>query len=57
MLQFNELTIEAAVANSSEAMETAVANHGGAMEADTISKNGRSLKSQMSRGNFINYSS
>ena len=28
----------------------AVANHGGAMEADTISKHGRSSKSQMSRG-------
>ena len=40
MLQFSDLTIEAAVANRSEAME-----------ADTISKNGRSLKSQMSRIN------
>jgi len=36
MLQFNDLTIE-----------TAVANQGGAMEADTISKNGRSSKSLM----------
>jgi len=42
MLQFSNLTIEAAVANQ-----------GGAMEADTISKNGRSSKSQMSRGNFL----
>ena len=33
--------------------EVAVANFGGAMEADTISKNGRILKSQMSRANFI----
>ena len=32
----------------------AVANQSGAMEADTISKNGRSSKSQMSRGNFFN---
>jgi len=39
MLQFSDLTIEAAVANQS-----------GAMEADTISKNGRSSKSQMSSG-------
>ena len=31
----------------------AVANHGGAMETDTIRKNGRSLKSQTSRGNNI----
>ena len=30
----------------------AVANQSGAMEADTISKNGRSLKSQMSKINF-----
>ena len=42
MLQFSDLTIG-----------TAVANQSGAMEADTISKNGRSLKSQMSRGNFF----
>ena len=42
MLQFSNLTIEAAVVNHNEAME-----------ADTISKNGRSLKSQMSRGNLI----
>jgi len=34
--------------------KAAIANQGGTMEADTISKNGRSLKSQMSRGNFIN---
>ena len=39
MLQFSNLTIE-----------TVVANHGGAMEAETISKNGRISKSQMSRG-------
>ena len=39
MLQLNYLTIE-----------SAVANHGGAMGAETISKNGRNLKSQMSRG-------
>ena len=44
MLQFSNLTIEAAVANQS-----------GAMEADTISKNGRSSKSLTSRGNFIIY--
>ena len=31
----------------------AVANYSGAMEADTISKNGRKSKSQMSRGNTI----
>jgi len=31
----------------------AVANQGGAMEAETISKNGRSSKSQMSRRNFL----
>jgi len=30
-------------------IKEAVANQSGAMEADTISKNGRSLKSQMSR--------
>jgi len=28
-----------------------VVNHGGVMEADIISKNGRNLKSQMSKGN------
>ena len=33
--------------------ELAVANQSGAMEADTISKNGRSSKSQMSRGNIL----
>ena len=33
-------------------IKTAVANKGVAMEADTILKNGRSSKSQMSRGNF-----
>lgn len=32
-------------------IETAVANQSGAMEADTISKNGRNLKSQMSKSN------
>ena len=42
MIQFSNLTIE-----------TAVANHCGAMEADTISKNGRIPKSQMSRVNNI----
>ena len=42
MLQLSNFTIE-----------TAVANQSGAMEADTISKNGRSLKSQMSRGNIM----
>ena len=41
MVQFSNLTISAAVVNQSEAME-----------ADTISKHGRSSKSQMSRGNF-----
>jgi len=39
MLQFSNLTVETAVAKS------------GAMEADTISKNGRSSKSQTSSGN------
>ena len=39
MLQLSNLTIETAVANQSEAME-----------AETISKNGRSSKSLMSRG-------
>jgi len=43
MFKFSDLTIEAAVANQ-----------GGAMEAETISKNGRSSKSQTSRGNNIN---
>ena len=33
--------------------EAAVANQCGAMEADTISKNGRNLKSQMSKRNFV----
>jgi len=42
MLRFSDLIFEAAVANQS-----------GAMEADTISKNGRSLKSQMSKGNML----
>ena len=37
--------------NSSFTIDAAVANHSGAMEADTISKNGRSSKSLMSRGN------
>ena len=41
--------------NSNLKIETAVANQSGAMEADTISKNGRSLKSQMSRGFFFKY--
>ena len=44
MFQFSDLTIEAAVANQGEAME-----------AETISKNGASSKSQMSRGNFLSY--
>ena len=34
-------------------LEAAVANNGGAMEAETISKNGRSSKSQMNRGNMV----
>jgi len=34
----------------------AVANQGGAMEADTISKNGRSSKSLMSRENIASES-
>ena len=38
---------------SSLTNEAAVANQGGAMEADTISKNGRSSKSLMSRGKFL----
>ena len=38
---------------SNFSIETAVANCSGAMEADTISKNGRILKSQMSRENFL----
>ena len=33
----------------------AVANQGGAMEAETISKNGRSLKSQMSKVNIFKF--
>jgi len=36
---------------SNFSIEVAVANYGGAMEADTISKNGRSSKSLMSRKN------
>ena len=40
MLQFSNITIE-----------TAPSNQNGTMEADTISKNKRSLKSQMSRSN------
>jgi len=36
---------------SNFSIEAAVANQSGAMEADTILKNGRSLKSQMSKGN------
>jgi len=39
--------------NSNLTIGTAVANQCGAMEADTISKNGRSLKSHTSRGNFL----
>jgi len=46
MLEFSKLSVGTTV-------DTAVANFGGAMEADTISKNGRSSKSQMSRGNHI----
>ena len=42
MLQLNTLVIENAVANQSEAME-----------AETISKNGKNLKSQMSRKNIF----
>ena len=38
----------------SKSVGTAVANQGGAMEADTISKHGRSSKSQMSRSNNYN---
>jgi len=41
MLEFSRLVVETAVANQSEAME-----------ADTISKHGRSSKSQMSRRNL-----
>ena len=37
----------------SKTIEVAVANQSGAMEAEPISKNGRSSKSQMSRGNFL----
>jgi len=36
-------------------IETASANQSGAMEADTISKNGRSSKSHMSRGNIFQF--
>jgi len=43
MLQFSDLTIE-----------TAVANRSGAMETETISRNGRNSKSQMSRENIDN---
>ena len=39
---------------SNFSIEVAVANCSGAMEADTISKNGRSSKSQMSRKNLMN---
>ena len=46
MLELSKLKVDAKV-------DTAVANFGGAMEADTISKHGRSSKSQMSRGNFL----
>ena len=42
-LTFNKMLYKSGVA---------VANHGGAMEADTISKNGRNLKSHMSREIF-----
>jgi len=38
---------------SNFSIEEAVANQSEAMEADTISKNGQNLKSQMSRGNQI----
>jgi|GEM_PF-7061660 len=38
---------------SNFSIEAAVANCSGAMEADTISKNGRSSKSHMSRNNFL----
>jgi len=41
MFKFSNLTIKTAVANRSEAME------------DTISKNWRSSKSHMSRGNIL----
>ena len=34
-------------------VKTAIANQSEAMEADTISKNGQSLKSQTSKGNFL----
>ena len=47
MLEFSKLSVGATV-------DTAVANFGGAMEADTISKHGRSSKSQMSRRNLMN---
>jgi len=45
MTENSELSVGAIV-------DTAVANFGGAMEADTISKHGRSSKSQTSRGHF-----
>ena len=41
--------------NSNLTIGTAVANQSGAMEADTISKNGRSSKSQMSRKNYLTF--
>jgi len=40
---------------SNFSIEVAVANCGGAMEADTISRNGRSPKSLMSRKNVLKY--
>ena len=43
---FNKMTHK-----SNFSIEATVANCSGAMEADTISKNGRSSKSQMSKGN------
>ena len=36
-------------------IETAAANQSGAMEAETISKNGRSLKSLMSKVNILKF--
>jgi hypothetical protein len=41
--------------NQLEFKTVAAANNSGAMEADTISKNGRSSKSQMSRENLLSY--
>jgi len=46
MIEFSKLPAGATA-------DTAFANFGGAMEADTISKHGASLKSQMSKGNNI----